>query len=102
MRAACARELGGVLTLTAASAGTHVLAWFAGGTRRDRVSAAYAPRVAQAAAAEGLVVFPISRYCLEPPRRDGFVLGFGAVSPRQIATGAARLARVIERLRSSG
>jgi GntR family transcriptional regulator/MocR family aminotransferase len=96
--AACDRDLGGVLTLTAASAGTHVLAWFNPGTRRDGVSTAYAPRVSRAAVEDGLVVFPLSRYCVDPPQRDGFVLGYGAITPRQIAAGSARLARVIARL----
>ena len=99
MRAAFARELSGVLSLTPASAGTHVLAWF-DGLRRERVGVnSYAARVAAAAAAENLVVFPLSRYCLEPPARDGLVLGYGAVTPRQIAAGAARLARCVERVR---
>jgi GntR family transcriptional regulator/MocR family aminotransferase len=99
MQRAFERELGGVLRLTKAAAGTHVLGWFENGTRRARTSVDYVPRVSRAADAEGLVAFPVSRYCLEPPRRDGFVLGYGGVSPRQIASGAATLARVIERVR---
>ena len=99
MRRAVARELSGMLAVTRAAAGTHLLAWFAPGTRQHAASARYAPRIARACAEDNLVIFPVSRYCLEPPQRDGFVLGYGGVSPRQIATGAATLARVIARVR---
>jgi len=99
MRRAVARELSGMLAVTRAAAGTHLLAWFAPGTRQHAASARYAPRIARACAEDNLVIFPVSRYWLEPPERDGFVLGYGGVSPRQIATGAAALARVIARVR---
>ena len=94
MRASFARELGGVVSLTPAAAGTHVLGWFAG---TGKASHARVARVSRAAADEGLVIFPLSRYCLQPPARDALVLGYGGLSPRQIAAGAARLARVIDR-----
>jgi GntR family transcriptional regulator/MocR family aminotransferase len=96
---AICRNLGGVLTLTAATAGTHVLAWFQRGQRLLPDDGRRAVTVARAAADADLVVFPLSRYCLEPPSRDGLVLGYGAVSTRQIAAGAKALARVIERVR---
>jgi GntR family transcriptional regulator/MocR family aminotransferase len=95
MQAAAERELGGLLTLAPAAAGTHVIAWFAG--RGGRLDGARAARVAREAAQDGLVVFPLSRYCIDRPARDGLVLGYGAATPRQIAAGAARLARVLRR-----
>jgi GntR family transcriptional regulator/MocR family aminotransferase len=98
MRAAFTRELGGVVRLVPASAGTHVLGWFDAARARDRHGVSYAMRVAGAAAAEGLTLFPFSRYCIEPTSIDGLVLGYGAHSPKQIADGAARLARVIARV----
>jgi GntR family transcriptional regulator/MocR family aminotransferase len=97
MRAAFDRELGGLLSLAPASAGTHVLGWFPP-PRRIARGPSLAVRVARAAAAQGLVIFPLSRYHLEAPRQDGLVLGYGAVTPRQIAAGAARLAQVIGNL----
>jgi GntR family transcriptional regulator/MocR family aminotransferase len=98
MRASFARELGGIVSLAPASAGTHVIARFTHGRGRSHgVSAAI--RVARAAAAEGLVAFPLSRYCLEPPAEDALVLGYGAITPRRIAAGAAKLAQVIARTR---
>ena len=88
------RELGGLLSLTPASAGTHVLAWFEGAsTGRDE---SVANRVSRAAADAGLVAFSLSRYCVEPPARDGLVLGYGGLTPRRIGKGAERLAAIIE------
>lgn len=97
MRASFARELGGVLSLAPASAGTHVIARFVRGRGRARGGVSTAIRVARAAAAEGLVVFPLSRYSLEPPAEDALVLGYGAITPRRIAAGAAKLAQVVAR-----
>ena len=97
MRLHCERVLGEQLTLSDASAGTHVLAHFRRRRSHDR---GLAIRVSRLAAAEGLVVFPLSRYCLTPPARDALVLGFGGLSPRRIAAGADELAAVIRRARA--
>jgi GntR family transcriptional regulator / MocR family aminotransferase len=99
LRSHFARVLGNELVLSEASAGTHVLAHFEGRLAGDR---GLAIRVSRLAAAEGLVVFPLSRYCLTPPVRDALVLGFGGLSPRRIAAGADRLAAIIRRARDSG
>jgi GntR family transcriptional regulator/MocR family aminotransferase len=96
MRASFARELGGVLSLAPAAAGTHVIARFAP-RRRGAPDPSAAVRIERAAAAERLVAFPLSRYCLEPPLEDALVLGYGAITPRRIAGGAAKLSRVIAR-----
>lgn len=92
MRYSIRRELSGAVTLGTAAAGTHLLGWLAN-RRRDA-----ARKVADAAAAEDLVIFPLSRYCLEPPARDALVLGYGGLTPRRIAAGAERLARAVERV----
>ena len=93
-----ARELDGVVSLASASAGTHVIGQLIPGygksPRGNR-----AVRIASAATQAGLVVFPLSRYCLEPPDQDGLVLGYGGLTPRRIAAGTARLARVIDETR---
>ena len=93
------RELGGVVSLASASAGTHVIGRVLVGGGRGPRPRSRAVRVAKAAADAGLVVFPLSRYCLEPPGEDRLVLGYGGLTPRRIAAGAARLARVIEEIR---
>jgi len=97
MRRHFAHSLGERVVLSPASAGTHVLGYFGG--RRSDPDNGLAARVASLAAAEGLVVFPLSRYCLTPPSRDALVLGFGGLSPRRIATGAEQLAAIVRRAR---
>jgi GntR family transcriptional regulator/MocR family aminotransferase len=99
MRQSFARVFGDQLVLSDASAGTHVIAEFA-----DALIAgdpALPARVARLAAGEGLVIFPLSRYCVNTPPRDALVLGFGGLSPRRIRHGAEQLAAVIRRARSS-
>ena len=96
MRHAFQRELAGASVMAPASAGTHVLGRLAD---RARGGESLAVRVARAAAAEGLVVFPLSRYCQARPAADALVLGYGGLTPRRIAAGAERLARVVEGLR---
>jgi DNA-binding transcriptional MocR family regulator len=54
-----------------------------------------ASRIARAAEADGLVVFPVSRYCQTRPAADALVLGYGGLTPRRIAAGAERLARIV-------
>jgi hypothetical protein len=45
-----------------------------------------------------LVVFPLSRYALEPLDRDALVLVYGGLTPRRIGAGTERLARAIHRV----
>lgn len=98
MRFHVARLLGDQLILAPASAGTHVVASLAAprGSRRRRDSLAV--RISHAATEDNLVVFPLSRYCLNSPDRDGLVLGYGALRPAAIAAGVERLTRVISRV----
>jgi GntR family transcriptional regulator/MocR family aminotransferase len=99
MRHHFARVLGDQVVLSPSSAGTHVLGYF-----NDSVAADIdlARRVSSMAGDEGLVVFPLSRYCLTPPPRDALVLGFGGLSPRRIATGAEKLAAILKCARKVG
>jgi GntR family transcriptional regulator/MocR family aminotransferase len=89
------RRLGPEWELAPAAAGTHVLARFVAEERHRRRGVSIAVRVARAALDDDLVVFPLSRYCLSPPARDGLVLGYGSLTPAEIATGVARLARCV-------
>ena len=97
MRRAFTKELGGVVSLAPARGGTHVIGWLTQrvGRRRRESDAVLASR---AAAEAGIVAFPLSRYCVGPAKQDGLVLGYGALSAARIASGTARLARVIRRL----
>jgi GntR family transcriptional regulator / MocR family aminotransferase len=96
MRVHIARELGGVITLAPALAGTHVLGWADHAWMGRALPDEWAMRVSRAASQHDLVIFPLSRYTLTPPVRDALVLGYGGLTPERIAIGAQRLARVIE------
>jgi len=52
-------------------------------------------KIAALAAREGLEVYPISTLYAAGKPRQGFLLGFGAVAPRELRLGAQRLARVL-------
>jgi GntR family transcriptional regulator/MocR family aminotransferase len=99
MRFHAARVLGDQMSVGATSAGTHVIATVADGRPSTRRRDSLAIRISRAAAIKDLVVFPLSRYCLQAPARDALVLGYGALRPAAIASGLARLARVIEQVR---
>jgi GntR family transcriptional regulator/MocR family aminotransferase len=90
------RELGGIVSMTPASAGTHVLGWLTSDDSAENDSRA--AEISREAARDGLVVFPLSRYCLRRPERDALVLGYGGLTPRRIAAGASRLAAIIDRV----
>jgi DNA-binding transcriptional MocR family regulator len=53
--------------------------------------------VAARAVASGLHVLPLSRYASGAHARNGLLLGYAALTERQIAAGVARLAQVIAR-----
>jgi GntR family transcriptional regulator/MocR family aminotransferase len=97
MQHAFARALDDRLRLSQMSAGTHVLGHFPEEWIDD--DSGLVARVAALAAEEGVIVFPLSRYCVSPPARDALVLGFGGLSPRRIAAGAERFAAIVRRAR---
>lgn len=88
------RQLGNLLEIMPAESGLHTIA---------RLPARIAERAAtEAAAVEGVVVSPIARFSITPTENNGLVLGFGAVNPREIREGVARLAPVLGRLDRAG
>jgi GntR family transcriptional regulator/MocR family aminotransferase len=52
-------------------------------------------KVAVTAAREHLEVYPLSALYAAGKRRHGFLLGFGAVAPRELRSGAQRLAKLL-------
>jgi GntR family transcriptional regulator/MocR family aminotransferase len=99
LRRACATHVP-ELSIAPVSAGTHVVARLPAGRPSRRAPRSIADELATAAVDDNLVVFPLSRYCLCPCDGNAFVLGFGGVPPRRIASGVERLARTIERVRT--
>jgi GntR family transcriptional regulator / MocR family aminotransferase len=51
--------------------------------------------VAESAARERLEVYPLSALYAGEKRRHGFLLGFGAVAPKELRSGAQRLAKLL-------
>jgi GntR family transcriptional regulator / MocR family aminotransferase len=94
------RILGDAIRLGVAAAGTHVLGVVNGERRHASSRRGLAAAVAAAAAQDGMVVFRLSRYCLQPVERDALVLGYGGLPPNRIRAGAERLARVIEKVKN--
>jgi GntR family transcriptional regulator/MocR family aminotransferase len=93
------RLLGDTLALNPSSAGTHVLAHLRNeraGRKRNAATTSAIAQLAAAAAAHDLVVFRLSRYCLETPVRDALVLGYGGLPLRRIQWGVEQLARAAQ------
>ena len=86
---AAGRHLAGVVSLTPMNAGTHVLGTLSSGCPT-------APRLEVLAREQGIVLFPLSRYCIRRPPRDAIILGYGGLTPRAIDAGIRRLASILE------
>jgi GntR family transcriptional regulator/MocR family aminotransferase len=81
------RHLGDALDIRATEAGLQLVAWLP----RHLDDA----KVAQAGAAAGLELAPLSRFSIARPLPPGLLLGFGAFTPEQIDQGVQRLGRVL-------
>jgi GntR family transcriptional regulator / MocR family aminotransferase len=85
--AAVAAECGELLDVRMPETGLHVVGWLPPGWD-DRIVAGRANR-------EGIGVLPLSAFALEPLRRGGLVLGYGAVPAEETRAAVRRLARAI-------
>ena len=89
--AAAQSHLGGLLNVRHSAAGFHVASRFVR-------SAVNEDSVVADAAEAGLIVSPISRFCIHGEGvAPGLVLGVSAINERAIAQGVAALAKVLER-----
>ncbi len=84
------RSLGGLLDVVPAESGLHTI-----GRLAAEISESAA---ADAAGARDVVVSPVARFSIAPTADNGLVLGFAAVTPREIADGVSRLAASLEPL----
>ena len=81
-------KVGTWLDISPADTGMHVVGYLADGIDdRD---------VCLAALERGLALRPLSIYYMEPPRRNGLILGFASTPPDRIRWGASRLAALFE------
>ncbi len=88
---ALARIFGDKVVVQGSNAGLHLVAWF-----RDRPAVDTA-KIVDAAAAGGIGVYPINPYYLSEPPSAGLLLGYAAMSEREIDAGIRLLGRVLER-----
>ncbi len=86
-------HLGDRVRVEGANAGLHVVAWLRGLSHR------HGRDLVQRAAALGVGVYPVTPYYAAPPAGLGLLLGYGALQPRSIATGIARLADAVAQMR---
>jgi GntR family transcriptional regulator/MocR family aminotransferase len=83
------RELRDLLDVAVPEAGIHLVAWLPEGTN--------ARAIVQQAAVDGLAIQLISHFSLQPPYRDGLLLGFASASPAELDAGVKRLAAVLRK-----
>jgi GntR family transcriptional regulator / MocR family aminotransferase len=84
-----ARErLAGILTISGIEAGLQTVGWL-----KERVTAEQA---ASLAAERDVEVVPLTRYAWGKSSKQGLVLGFAAVAPKELRRGVEQLARALE------
>ena len=81
-------EFGASVEVLGAEAGMHLVATLPKGLR-DRP-------IAEKAALQNVWLWPLSGCYLEKASRQGFILGFGSTTPREIPKAVARLRKVID------
>jgi GntR family transcriptional regulator/MocR family aminotransferase len=85
----CARErLAGALEISTVEAGLQTVGWLKRGIGAERVAALAAER--------GVEVVPLSRYASGRSRREGLILGFAAVDPRELRRGVEELGQLLD------
>jgi GntR family transcriptional regulator / MocR family aminotransferase len=81
-------EFGTNMEVLGADAGVHLVSALPKGLRDRPIS--------ETAARQGLWLWPLSSCYLDRASRQGFILGFGSTTPRQIPNAVRRLREVIE------
>jgi GntR family transcriptional regulator/MocR family aminotransferase len=82
------RELPGLLEISSVEAGLQTIGWLKGGIRAEQAT--------RAAGRHDVEVIPLGRYAWGRSRREGLVLGFAAVDPRELRRGVRELARALK------
>jgi GntR family transcriptional regulator/MocR family aminotransferase len=90
---AAARKLGGVLEVSPAEAGMHLVGWLPAGADDRGASAA--------ALAAGLEAPPLSSFRLRPARSGGLLLGYAAWPPAELRAAAGMLEAALRLRRAS-
>jgi GntR family transcriptional regulator/MocR family aminotransferase len=85
---AAREKLADVIEISTVEAGLQTVGWLKHGIRAERV--------AELAAKRDLEVVPLSHYASGRSRREGLILGFAAVDPRELRRGVGELVTVLE------
>lgn len=88
---AAREKLGGLIEISSVEAGLQTIGWL-----RRKVAA---ETVADAAAKRNVEVRPLGQYAYGRAPKDGIVLGFAAVEPRELRRGVDELAMILPRYR---
>jgi GntR family transcriptional regulator / MocR family aminotransferase len=80
-------KVAGALEISTVEAGLQTVGWLKRGIRAERV--------AHLAAHRDVEVVPLSRYASGKTPREGLILGFAAVDPRELRRGVEELARAL-------
>ena len=88
------RHLGAAGVLEGTPAGLHGLLWI------TELAAARESELRRACEARGVGIYPARPFYSRPPRRAGYVLGYAALSERDIDEGIKRVAQALRELRS--
>jgi GntR family transcriptional regulator/MocR family aminotransferase len=96
LHAAVQRHLGEAALLEGTPAGLHGLLWI------PDLPAARESELRRRCEMHGVGIYPVRPYYSRPPRRAGYVLGYAALSPRDIDTGIRRLAAALRELSPHG
>jgi GntR family transcriptional regulator/MocR family aminotransferase len=86
-------RLAGLLEINPAETGLHLLGWLASGLEGDLVSQQLLHQRVEAPSLSG--------YSINPPQREGLVLGYAAVSPGDIRAGVRQMESVLTKLAQS-
>jgi GntR family transcriptional regulator/MocR family aminotransferase len=81
-------KLSGALEISNVEAGLQTVGWLRPGLSGEKI--------ANLTAARDVEVVPLSRYASGRPRRDGLILGFAAVDPKELRRGVEELAEVFK------
>jgi len=92
LHAAVQRHLGEAAVLEGTPAGLHGLLWI------PDLPAERESELRRSCEKRGVGIYPVRPYYTRPPRRAGYVLGYAALSPRDIDTGIRRLAAALKEL----
>ncbi len=89
---AAREKLGGLIEISSVEAGLQTIGWLQGRTAVETV--------AQAAAERNVEVTPLVRYAFGRAPKNGIVLGFAAVEPKELRRGVEELAGTLQSLRN--